>query len=129
MTRNWLSTASGVALAAALAAGAAAQDDPGREDVVVVTGTAIEALRGETLQSVDVISLDDVVDSFDGSLGASLAALPGISTTSFGPAVGRPIIRGFGGDRVRILNNGVGLVDASGVSVDHATTTEVLDAE
>ncbi|WP_417491661.1 TonB-dependent receptor [Maricaulis sp.] len=129
MTRNWLSTASGVALAAALAAGAAAQEDPGREDVIVVTGTAIEALRGETLQSVDVISLDDVVDSFDGSLGASLAALPGISTTSFGPAVGRPIIRGFGGDRVRILNNGVGLVDASGVSVDHATTTEVLDAE
>ncbi|WP_417495793.1 TonB-dependent receptor [Maricaulis sp.] len=129
MAGNWLSTASGIALAAALAAGASAQDAPTREDVIVVTGTAIEARSGETLQSVDVISLNDVVDSFDGSLGASLAALPGISTTSFGPAVGRPIIRGMGGDRVRILNNGVGLVDASGVSVDHATTTEVLDAE
>ncbi|WP_417483833.1 TonB-dependent receptor [Maricaulis salignorans] len=129
MKRPWLSTASGFALVIALAAGAAAQDNAGREDVVVVTGTAIETLSAETLQNVDVISLDDVVDSFDGSLGASLARLPGISTTSFGPAVGRPIIRGFGGDRVRILNNGVGLVDASGVSVDHATTTEVLDAE
>ena len=129
MTRHWLSTASGVALAAAIATSAAAQDNPATDDVIVVTGTAIEALSGETLQSVDVITLDDIVDSFDGSLGASLAALPGISTTSFGPAVGRPIIRGLGGDRVRILNNGVGLVDASGVSVDHASTTEVLDAE
>lgn len=98
-------------------------------DRIVVTGSAIETVSGETLQSVDVLDIDDIVSSFDGSLGASLANLPGISTTSFGPAVGRPVIRGLGGDRVRILNNGVGLVDASAISVDHAVTSEVLDAE
>tara|TARA_R110002073_G_scaffold18767_16_gene69230 strand:- start:4123 stop:6249 length:2127 start_codon:yes stop_codon:yes gene_type:complete len=102
---------------------------PEGRDTIVVTGSAIETASGETLQSVDVLTIDDIADSFDGSLGASLANLPGISTTSFGPAVGRPIIRGLGGDRVRVLNNGVGLVDASAVSVDHATTSEVLDAE
>jgi iron complex outermembrane receptor protein len=126
MGRTWWASASAAALV--LAGGAAAQEEEEPERIVV-TGTAIETASGETLQSVEVLTLDELIESFDGSLGASLARLPGISTTSFGPAVGRPIIRGLGGDRVRILNNGVGLVDASQISVDHATTSEVLDAE
>jgi iron complex outermembrane receptor protein len=119
--------ASGALLGLAGAGAGLAEDaEPER---IVVTGTAVETAAGETLQSATVVSLDRIVESFDGSLGASLADLPGISTTSFGPAVGRPIIRGLGGDRVRILNNGVGLVDASAVSSDHAATSELLDAE
>ncbi|MEE2565269.1 TonB-dependent receptor [Hyphobacterium marinum] len=122
-----LSGAAALAFTAPLDAQTAPQ--PEERDRIVVTGSAIETASGETLQSVDVLDIDDIADSFDGSLGASLADLPGISTTSFGPAVGRPIIRGLGGDRIRILNNGVGLVDASAISVDHAGTSEVLDAE
>lgn len=122
-----LSGAAALAITAPLSAQSAPQPD--ERDRIVVTGSAIETASGETLQSVDVLDIEDIADSFDGSLGASLANLPGISTTSFGPAVGRPIIRGLGGDRVRILNNGVGLVDASAISVDHAGTSEVLDAE
>ncbi|MGD2133953.1 MAG: TonB-dependent receptor, partial [Maricaulaceae bacterium] len=122
-----LAAASGAAL---FAGPAGAQDsETDDHDVIIVTGTATEAARDETLQAIEVLSVDDVLDRFDGSLGATLADLPGISTTSFGPAVGRPIIRGLGGDRVRVLTNGVGLVDASKISVDHASTTEALDAE
>ena len=125
----WIAITAAVGVAAGAEAQEAGDDAGADHERIVVTGTAVEALSGETLQSVHVLTIDEVIDSFDGSLGASLADLPGISTTSFGPAVGRPIIRGLGGDRVRVLNNGVGLVDASAVSADHATTTEVLDAE
>jgi iron complex outermembrane receptor protein len=126
MLRVWLGASSLIAVGGAVAAVAQEEAEPER---IVVTGTAVETASGETLQSVEVLSLEEVIEAFDGSLGASLATLPGISTSSFGPAVGRPIIRGLGGYRVRILNNGVGLVDASSLSADHAATAEVLDAE
>ena len=39
------------------------------------------------------------------TLGETLDNLPGIANSSFGPNVGRPVIRGQEGDRVRILQN------------------------
>ena len=41
---------------------------------------------------------------------------------------GRPIIRGLDGPRVRVLENGVGTLDISSVSPDHAVTAESLNA-
>ncbi|KAG1436410.1 hypothetical protein G6F57_020680 [Rhizopus arrhizus] len=40
--------------------------------------------------------------------------------------VGRPIIRGLDGDRIRLLNNGVGTLDASSLSFDHAVPQDPL---
>lgn len=96
---------------------------------IVVTGSAVEVGQGEALTAVEVISLETLEEGAIGGLGDTLAKLPGVSTTSFGAAASRPIIRGLGGDRVRVLTNGVGLVDASAVSPDHAVTSEVLEAE
>ena len=62
------------------------------------------------------------------TLGETLAALPGISATSYGPGASRPIIRGLGGDRVRVLTNSIGALDASNISPDHATAIEPLFA-
>ncbi|SDK13263.1 iron complex outermembrane recepter protein [Pseudomonas delhiensis] len=55
-----------------------------------------------------------------GSLGETLDGLPGVSSTWFGPGASRPIIRGMDGDRIRVLRNGVGALDASSLSYDHA---------
>ncbi|MDN6873286.1 TonB-dependent receptor [Pseudomonas citronellolis] len=55
-----------------------------------------------------------------GSLGETLDGLPGVSSTWFGPGASRPIIRGMDGDRIRLLRNGVGALDASSLSYDHA---------
>ena len=117
--------ASVIALTAALPA----QAQTIESETVIVTGSATPVRSVEALQSVDVVSQEEIFETFQGSLGETLARLPGISTTSFGPAVGRPIIRGLGGDRVRILNNGIGAIDASAVSVDHASTSEAIEAE
>jgi iron complex outermembrane recepter protein len=47
-----------------------------------------------------------------------------VAASSFGPGASRPIIRGLGGDRVRVLENGIGSLDASFTSPDHAVSVE-----
>jgi iron complex outermembrane receptor protein len=60
------------------------------------------------------------------NLGALLEAAPGVSSTYFGPNAGRPIVRGLDGDRLRIVQNGTALLDASSVSPDHAVGVDPL---
>lgn len=48
-----------------------------------------------------------------------------MAATQFGPGASRPVIRGQGGPRVRVLNNGIDSFDAAGVSPDHAVVAPV----
>lgn len=63
------------------------------------------------------------------TLGETLDGTPGISSTYFGPNASRPVIRGLDGDRIRILNNGGAVADASSLSYDHAVTLDPLSIE
>lgn len=63
------------------------------------------------------------------NLGATLDGEPGVHSTYFGPGAGRPVIRGFDGDRVRILNQGTDSHDVSQTSPDHAVSIEPLFAD
>src|SRR5690606_10327380 len=56
------------------------------------------------------------------TLGDTLAGLPGVQSSGFGPGVGRPVIRGLDGPRVRVLSDGADLLHASVSSPDHAST-------
>ena len=60
------------------------------------------------------------------TLGETLSQQPGVSSTYYGPNASRPIIRGQGGEHIRILNNGLSLLDASGTSVDHAVSLDPI---
>lgn len=111
-----------------LSPAAAAQDLIQEEQEVVVTAP-IEGSRIESLQGAEVLRREDIVAKLDGNLGETLDATPGIATTFFGAGASRPIIRGLGEDRVRVLQNGIGAIDASTVSPDHAVTSDGLDAE
>lgn len=62
------------------------------------------------------------------TIGETLSGTPGVSSTYYGPGASRPIIRGLGGDRVRVLDNGIGTLDASAVSPDHNPAVEPLFA-
>ncbi|MBN9114485.1 MAG: TonB-dependent receptor plug domain-containing protein, partial [Pandoraea sp.] len=64
-----------------------------------------------------------------GTLGETLDGLPGVSATSYGPNVSRPIIRGLDGDRIRVLQNGTAALDASSLSYDHAVAQDPLTIE
>jgi iron complex outermembrane recepter protein len=94
----------------------------------IVVTAPLEGARIESLQGATVLGRDDIVESLNGGLGDTLDAQPGIASTFFGAGASRPIIRGLGDDRVRVLENGVGAIDASTASPDHAVTADGLDA-
>ena len=79
-------------------------------------------------QGTSVLAGEELHRVAQGTLGETLAGTPGVSSTYHGPGASRPVIRGLGGDRVRVLDNGVGALDASGLSPDHNTTLEPLFA-
>lgn len=120
--------AAAFALSALLPATALAQDDAANEPDIVVTAP-LEGSRIESLQGAEVLAREDIVEQLNGGLGDTLDATPGIATTFFGAGASRPIIRGLGDDRVRVLQNGIGAIDASTASPDHAVTSDGLDAE
>lgn len=63
------------------------------------------------------------------TVGETLDGTPGVSSTYFGPNANRPVIRGLDGDRIRILGNGGALLDASGLSYDHAVAADPISVE
>lgn len=98
----------------------------------------------ETLADIDVIEKEDAQGLVDfvpsatklkgleltkrrqTSLGDTLAQEAGVQSTSFGPSSSRPVIRGQDGDRIKILQNSLGTLDASTQSLDHAIPVDVL---
>lgn len=92
------------------------------QDIVVSVGQVRR--EAETFQATDVVTGDELAREGEASLGETLDGRPGITSTSFGQGASRPVIRGLGGDRVRILEDGVGTGDASSTSPDHAVGLE-----
>lgn len=64
----------------------------------------------------------------EANLGDTLSGELGVASSSFGPGAGRPIIRALDGPRIQILENGIGTLDISSLSPDHAVTVESLNA-
>jgi iron complex outermembrane receptor protein len=65
----------------------------------------------------------------ESTLAETLNTIPGVSNSSFGPSVGRPVIRGMDSDRIRILQNGINNLDASNLSFDHGVSIDPLIVE
>lgn len=76
-----------------------------------------------------VLEGDELTLQQKGSLGETLNRQPGVSSSYFGPGASRPIIRGQDGDRIRILRNGVGALDASSLSYDHAVPLDPVNVD
>jgi iron complex outermembrane receptor protein len=106
-----------------------ANDEPILLEDFVVSASPLSRAQADLAQSTAVLSGQNLAEKQRGSLGATLAGEVGLSATDFGPGASRPVIRGIGGDRVRVLENGVGSLDVSNVSPDHGIATEPLFAE
>jgi len=83
----------------------------------------------QTAAPSTVLEGDDLTLQQQGSLGETLNKQPGVSSSYFGPGASRPIIRGLDGDRIRLLRNGVGALDASSLSYDHAVPLDPVNVE
>jgi iron complex outermembrane receptor protein len=96
---------------------------------VVVTGNPLGSELFDLAAPVSVLGGQSLFLQRKSTLGETLNTLPGVSSTSFGPNASRPVIRGLDGDRVRILQNGAGTLDASSLSFDHAVSIDPLVVE
>ena len=63
------------------------------------------------------------------TLAETLENTPGVSFSNWGPSIGRPVIRGMDGDRIRIMQNGINALDVSSFSQDHAISIDPLIIE
>lgn len=112
---------------ATAAAEAAPDDHHNHNEEIVVTGTRRKV--EDVLGGVSILDGADLAANLRPSIGETLAKQPGVSATSFGPAASRPILRGLGGDRIRILTDGIGSLDLSSSSADHAVAINPLTAD
>lgn len=100
-----------------------------QEDAVVVTGSPVGSGLFELVPPAHVVEGRSLMFRRKSSLGETLDGTPGVSSSAFGPNVSRPVIRGLDGDRIRILQNSTGTLDASSLSFDHALPYDPLVAE
>ncbi|HYW16509.1 MAG TPA: TonB-dependent receptor [Allosphingosinicella sp.] len=115
--------------AAAAPAPDAADDGPHADHTQDIIITGFTRNRDEVLSGTSVVSGAELARELRTTIGETLARQPGVSATSFGPNASRPVLRGFQGERVRVLTDGIGSLDASNTSVDHAVAINPLTAD
>jgi len=117
------------AVLAPVARAPAAADDPHADHTqdIIITGFARN--REDVLSGTSIMSGAELARELRPTIGETLARQPGVSATSFGPNASRPVLRGFQGERVRVLTDGIGSLDASNTSVDHAVAINPLTAD
>lgn len=120
-----------LAMMAALTTPALAADNTSNVDLdqVPVTGNPLGVASDDMVVPVSVLGGRELSLRRQGTLGETLNGIPGVTATQFGPNASRPIIRGLDGERVRIMQNGVGVLDASSLSFDHAVGIDPLIIE
>lgn len=107
----------------AVCAGASAHERFDEE--VIVTAHPL----GDTLATPSVVDADEMRRRDAHNVGEAIAGEPGVTVSDFGPGVGQPVIRGLTGARVKVLSDGIGALDVSTISADHAPAAPVLAAE
>jgi iron complex outermembrane recepter protein len=96
---------------------------------VVVTGTGRERGVADTYRPTAVLDGQELQRSLEVSLAETLRRVPGLRPVYNGPAATRPTIRGMGGDRVLVLEDGQRTGDLSSTGPDHGTAVDPLSAE
>lgn len=96
---------------------------------VPVTGNPLGVSSDEMVVPVSILNGRELSLKRESTLGETLNGIPGVSATGFGPNSSRPVIRGLDAERVRIMQNGLGILDASSLSFDHAVSLDPLVIE
>ncbi len=99
---------------------------PPELEAVIVTANPLGGRADELAAPVQILFGPQLDARRSVTIGEMLSGLPGVSASAFGPNASRPIMRGLDGDRLKVLSNGVPVLDASAASPDHAVAAESL---
>jgi iron complex outermembrane receptor protein len=96
---------------------------------IVVTGTGGARGAGETYRPTTTLGGAELRRRLGTTVTATLAGEPGVTQRYNGPGASQPVIRGLGGDRVLVLEDGERTGDIAGSAADHGVMVEPLTAE
>lgn len=94
-----------------------------------VTANPLGVSSDEFVIPFSVLNGRDLDIQRTSTVAETLENTPGVSFSNWGPSIGRPIIRGMDGDRIRIMQNGINSLDVSAFSSDHAVSIDPLIIE
>src|SRR5687767_2245330 len=95
---------------------------------LMVTGTMTRRRAEEMLSTTTAMHAQQLDRNANPTIAQMIEKQPGVSVSSVGPATARPVIRGLGGDRILLLEDGQRPGDMSSSSGDHAVAIEPLTA-
>ena len=129
MKRVLLATA--VSAQALTGAAFAQEDDTARrlDTVLITSAPGPDRASDELIGNATALDRAELIADLSGTLGDTLDRQPGVASSFFGTGASRPILRGLGAERVLVLTNGIGVIDASAASPDHQVTADGIDAD
>src|SRR5882762_2786938 len=96
---------------------------------VTVTATGSAEAVDSAYQAVTSVGAIELAQKNPVSIGEALDGQLGIAKRSFGPGSGRPVIRGFDGDRVLVLQDGLRVGGIASQSADEVEPIDVLSLD
>ena len=96
---------------------------------ITVTATGREQVPFRAVQTVVSLDAFELSESMATSLGEVLDGGLGIAKRSFGPGNARPVIRGFDGDRVLVMQDGISVGSLASQSGDHGEPVDASNVE
>ena len=96
---------------------------------ITVTATGAEEVAFQTIPSVTTLDAFDLSESMSPSIGEVLDGELGIAKRSFGPGSARPVVRGFDGDRVLVMQDGISIGSLASQSGDHGEPIDASNVE
>lgn len=96
---------------------------------IVVTGAARERSTAEVYRPITALAGEELHQQLGSSIPETLQRVPGFAMQYNGPGAARPSIRGMGGDRVLMLEDGQRTGDLYQTTADHGVMMEPLTAE
>jgi iron complex outermembrane receptor protein len=97
----------------------------GRHEEVTVTASPMGAASTfEAFNAVTTLDPTEIMKRIGATLADTLEFEPGVAKRTFGPGSSRPIIRGFDGDRVLVMQDGMRTADLSSQSGDHGVSID-----
>ena len=101
----------------------------GVRDQVTITASGNEETTFNSIQSVTTLGAIELAEKNPTSLGEALDNQLGVAKRSGGPGSSRPVIRGFDGDRVVVLQDGMRVGGFGAQSGDHAEPIDVMSLD
>ena len=96
---------------------------------ITVTASGREISAFDAFQSVSAMDTFELSQKSSFGLGDVVDGEPGVHKRSFGPGSARPVIRGFDGDRVLVLSDGLSTGTLSSQSGEHAEPVDSVNLD